>query len=130
MKTFTSEIQLEKVSSRVQSLISFLNTIPISGNVCMIVLDAKSIPETKGITGTIQLAFNDVKATFKVRETSMERLGAFASRYNMCMAHYCDIKLSLVEPSTLKIDFIPPNETYEEVIADFFEITSFPCRNE
>ncbi len=126
MKTFTLEIQLEKPSSRVEGFVNYFNSLPLSGDVYVVVLDAKTIDNTNSILGTIQFSLKETKASFKVVESSMERLSAFASRYNMCSAHYCDIKLSLVNRSLLKIEFIPPNETYEKVINDFFNATSFP----
>ena len=124
MEVFSSQIQLEKLLPRTPKLIEMLNDMPVSGTAIMVVLDASPIDETSKVLGTIQLTFNEVKVTFHVVVPSMAHISNFASQFNMCSAHYCAIKFDVIEPTTLKVDFTPPNESYEEVIKNFFKMTS------
>lgn len=126
IKTFESTIRLEKFSGRTRNMIATLNSTctSVAGS-AMVVLDASPIPDTNEILGKIQFAVDDVKVVLGVITPNMDSLSAFASRYNMCAAHYCDIKF-YVEESTkiLRLEFTPPSETYEGIIQNFFEMTS------
>lgn len=126
IKTFESQIRLEKVSGRTRNLVATLNSTSIAGSAMMVVLDASPIPDTNEILGKIQFAVNDdLKVVLGVITPTMDYLSAFASRFNMGSAHYCDIKF-YVEESTkiLRLEFTPPSETREAVIQNFFEMTS------
>ena len=123
MEVFSSQIQLEKLLPRTHELIEMLNNMPISGTALMVVLDTFLIGETSKISGKIQLTFNEVKVIFNVVASSMTHISYFASQFNMCSAHYCDIRFEIVEPATLKVDFTPPKNC-EETIKNFFNLTS------
>ena len=124
MQTFTSQIRLEKIRPRTSELIQLLNNMHISSNAMMVVLDAFQISGTE-VTGNIQLTHNELKVTFTTIAPSMNYLGMFASKFNMCSTHCCDIKFAVVEPAKLEISFTPPSETQEEIIRNFFEMTSW-----
>lgn len=124
MKHFVSTIKLEKVLDRTANLIDMLNCMSISGESIMTVLNAEPLSDTSEILGTVQLTFNELKITFNVIASSMSVISNFASRYNMCAAHYSSIEFAIVEPATLKITFTPPNEAYEKIISNFFSMTS------
>lgn len=119
-----STIKLEKVPERTANLIDMLNCMSISGESIMTVLNAEHLSDTSEILGTVQLTFNELKITFNVIASSMNVIINFASRYNMCAAHYCSIEFAIVEPATLKITFTPPNEEAYEKISNFFSIIS------
>lgn len=122
--TNSAEIQLANSSSRVESIISTLNSIAISGKSLMVVTECASICDNQ-VSGRIQLSVGaDLEFKFTVIAPSRAYIGNFASRFNIANAHYCDIKFAVVEPSTLQISYTPPNSLAEEVIRKFFEMTS------
>lgn len=116
---FVSTIKLERTAN----LIDMLNCMSISGESIMTVLNAEPLSDTSEILGTVQLTFNELKITFNVIASSMSVITTFASRYNMCAAHYSSIEFAIVEPTTLKITFTPP-EAYEKIISNFFSMTT------
>jgi hypothetical protein len=92
----------------------------------MVVLDASPVSDSKEILGKIQFSVNDdLKITFGVIAPTVDYLSAFASRFNIASAHYCNVKFS-VEESTkvLQLKFTPPNKHCKEIIRNFFEMTS------
>lgn len=120
MEVFSSQIQLFPRTPT--KLIEMLNDMPVSGTAIMVVLDASPIDETSKVKGTIQLTFNEVKVTFHVVAPSMAHISNFSSLFNMCSAHYCEIKFHLKEKeSLLRIEFTPSNG-YEAVIRNFTEL--------
>ena len=124
--TFRSAIRLESVSDRTHSLIDRLNSTLVTGTAMMVVLDASPVSDSKEILGKIQFSVNDdLKITFGVIAPTVDYLSAFASRFNIASAHYCNVKFS-VEESTkvLQLKFTPPNKHCKEIIRNFFEMTS------
>lgn len=127
IKTFQSEIRLKDVTNRTRNLISTLNNTSVAGSAMMVVMDASPVPGSQEVEGKIQFAINDdLKVTFGVIAPNIEYLSNFASRFNMGSAHYCEIKFHVEESSkVLLIEFTPPSESYEAVIQNFFEMTSY-----
>ena len=124
--TFRSAIRLESVSDRTHSLIDTLNSTLVTGTAIMVVLDASPVSDSKEILGKIQFSVNDdLKITFGVIAPTVDYLSAFASRFNIASSHYCNVKFR-VEESTkfLQLKFTPPNKHCEEIIRNFFEMTS------
>ena len=124
MTNLTAEIQLANFSSRVESIISTLNSIAISGKSLMVVTECASICDNQ-VSGRIQLSVGaDLEFKFTVIAPSMAYIGNFASRFNMACAHYCNVKFELSDSSTLTVNFIPPNDEICERIQKFFKLTS------
>lgn len=124
---FEAKIKLEKVTERTKSLIKTLNNTLVAGSAMMVVLDAfPPVPGSQEVEGKIQFAINDdLKVTFSVIAPNIEYLSNFASRFNMGSAHYCEIKFQIEESAKiLRLEFTPTSETREDVIQNFFAITS------
>ncbi len=124
-KTIQSEIRLKEVTNRTRNLISTLNDTSVAGSAMMVVMDASPVPGSQEVEGKIQFTINDdLKVTFGVIAPNIEYLSKFASQFNMCSAHYCEIKFH-VEESSLRIEFTPSNG-YEAVIRNFTELLELP----
>ena len=123
MEVFSLQIQLTKILPRTPKLIEMLNDMPVAPTAYMVVVEVYPVVETSQALGRIQFTFNEVKITFKVVAPSITHISSFASQFNMCSAHYCAIKFSIIEPTTLKVDFTPPKNC-EETIKNFFNLTS------
>ena len=122
IKTFESQIRLEKFSGRTRNLVATLNSTSIAGSAMMVVLDASPVPGSQEqVEGKIQLINDDLKVTFGVIAPTMEYLSAFASRFNMGSSMNCTIRYRLIG-ECLNLTFKPPDER-EEVLRDFFELT-------
>lgn len=122
---FTAAIQLAKLSSRTEEIIVMLNNMSTSGvSMRMTVLELSPSDNGQDVIGNIQLLAEELKISFNVIAPSGAHISNFASQFNMCNSHYCDIKFKLIQPTSLRITYCPPSSEVATRVEKFFELTS------
>ena len=123
---FTATVQLAKLSSRAEETIAKMKNDPSLGiYMQMTVLKLSPSSDNKSIVGKIQLEAENLKTNFIVIAPSEAHIKYFASRFNMCSYHDCDIKFEIIQPAFLKITYYPPSsEVVVRRLKKFFEHTS------
>lgn len=126
----STKIELVKISSRTEEILAMLNSLSAAGNgMQMTVLELAPSDDGQRVIGKIQLLAEELKISFNVVAPTGAHISSFASQFNMASSHYCEIKIELIKPTSLKFTFCPPSQEVATRVENFFELTSIPNLN-